>query len=78
MLNNKNLLRGLSTLKEEIKDNVTDRLCTLCKAWNIIVRNYTGDNMSELLSRMEERFVMEDYQFEVINDLAKTLEIICK
>ena len=78
MLNNKNLLRGLSTLKEEIKDNVTDRPCTLCKAWNIIVRNYTGDNMSELLDRIEERFVMEDYQFEIINDLAKALKIICK
>lgn len=78
MLANKNLLRSLACLKEEIKDNTTNRPCTLCKAWNLIVRNYTGDNMSELLSRVEDRFVMEDYQLETIYDLAKALKIICK
>lgn len=76
--NNKNLLRGLFTLKEEIFDRNSGRKCTLCKAWNMILTAYNGENMSALLSMAEERFVMEDYQFGVICDLAKALEIICR
>ena len=76
MKNNKNLLRGLSTLKEEIIDRNTGRKCTVYKAWNMILNAYNGENMSALLRWVEKRFVMEDYQYNVVCNLAKALEII--
>ena len=77
-MSNRRLLNGLSTLKEEITDKSTGRKCTLCKAWNMILDGYRGKNMSELLSRAEERFEMEEYQYNVLVRLAKALEIIMK
>ena len=78
MKSNKNLLGGLSTLKETIIDRNTGRECSLCKAWNMILREYNGNNMNALLDRAEKRFVMEMYQFDIICNLARVLEIIEK
>lgn len=78
MKSNKNLLGGLSTLKETIIDRNTGRECSLCKAWNMILREYNGNNMNALLDRAEKRFVMEMYQFDIICNLALVLEIIEK
>ena len=70
------LFRGLSVLKEEIVDNKTGRVCTVNKVWNTYLDMFGNRrDTNEIWEEIDSRFTLEDYQYNILLNLSKALEI---
>ena len=70
------LFRGLSVLKEEIRDKKLGNICTVNKAFNVYLDMFENrrDKM-EIWAEIDKRFELENYQYDVLIKLANALEI---
>lgn len=71
------LFRGLSVLKEEIIDKKTGDVCRVGKAWNKYLDEFENHRVpEEIWEEINDRYELEDYQYNVLLKLSQALEIV--